>query len=102
FTENRRGQDYAKPRLVLSRRREQARGLHANELSTRTSFCRKESTSFWHAGIAARFGGRTRPRDSIRILPVFVKVMVMLLGARTSGYRGPVGGGGSQAVLQNR
>src|SRR5215469_15999724 len=52
FTESRRGQDYAKLRLVLSRRRGQARGLHANEQSTRASFHRKESTSLWHARIA--------------------------------------------------
>jgi len=67
FTESRRGQDYAKPRLVLSRRREQARGLHANEQSTRASFYRKDGARFWLARIAARFGGRTRPGDSIRI-----------------------------------
>jgi hypothetical protein len=67
FTESRRGRNYAKPRLVLSRRRGQARGLHANEQSTRASFYRKESTSCWHARIAARFGSRTRPGDSIRI-----------------------------------
>jgi len=88
FTESRRGQGYAKPRLVLSRRREQARGLHANERSTRTSFCRKESTSFWHARIAARFGGRTRPRDSIRILQVFMnsqmEALFGLKGRRTA------------------
>jgi len=88
FTESRRGQGFAKPRLVLSRRREQARGLHANERSTRTSFCRKESTSFWHARIAARFGGRTRPRDSIRILQVFMnsqmEALFGLKGRRTA------------------
>ena len=88
FTESRRGQGFAKPRLGLARRREQARGLHANERSTRTSFCRKESTSFWHARIAARFGGRTRPRDSIRILQVFMnsqmEALFGLKGRRTA------------------
>ena len=73
FTESRRGQDYAKPRLVLSRRRGQARGLHANEQSTRASFHRKESTSPWYTRITTPFGGRTSPGDSMRILRVFVK-----------------------------
>ena len=82
--ERRRRQDYAKPRLVLSRRRGEARGLHANEQSTRASFYRKESTSFWHARITTRFGGRTRPGDSIRILRSNGKMTVNMASASYS------------------